>query len=319
MTDGQLRFPGEWWALILGGSSGFGLATAHKLAGHGMNLCLVHRDRRGAMSRIEPELEKLRATGVALKTFNADALDADVRSQILGELTKAMGERGRVRLVLHSIAFGNLKLLAAEPPAPPSRAAAALAAELGLDEAALRAAADRLFEAGHDALSGLAAPPAYSQVAFLDEDDFARTIHAMGTSLLGWVQELLARGLFASDARVLGLTSEGNEVAWKGYAAVAAAKVALESLARSMALELAPRGVRTNIVQAGITDTPALRAIPGSDRMKAGARGRNPFKRLTTPEDVANAIFLLCLDEAAWINGELLRVDGGEHISGETR
>jgi len=319
VTDAQVRFPGDWWALILGGSSGFGLATAHKLAAHGMNLCLVHRDRRGAMSRIEPEFEKLRATGVAVKTFNADALDADVRSQILGELAKEMGARGRVRLVLHSIAFGNLKLLASEPAAAPSRASAALAAELGLDEGQLRAAADRLFEAGHDALAGLASPPAYSQTAFLDEDDFARTIHAMGTSLLGWVQDLLARGLFASDARVLGLTSEGNEVAWKGYAAVAAAKVALESLARSMALELAPRGVRTNIVQAGITDTPALRAIPGSDRMKAGARGRNPFKRLTTPEDVANAIFLLCLDEAAWINGELLRVDGGEHVSGEGR
>lgn len=319
MTQGQPRFPSDWWALILGGSSGFGLATAHKLASHGMNLCLVHRDRRGAMPRIEPELEKLRATGVALTTFNADALDADVRSQILGELAKAMGERGRVRLLLHSIAFGNLKLLAPEPPAGPARAAAALAAELGLGEDQLRAAADRLFEAGHDALAGLASPPAYPQTSFLDEDDFARTIHAMGTSLLGWVQDALARGLFASDARVIGLTSEGNEVAWKGYAAVAAAKVALESLARSMALELAPRGLRTNIVQAGITDTPALRAIPGSDRMKAGARQRNPFKRLTTPEDVASAIYLLCLDEASWINGELLRVDGGEHISGEAR
>ena len=52
------------WALILGGSSGFGLATAHKLAAHGMSLCLVHRDRRGAMARIEPEFEAIRATGV---------------------------------------------------------------------------------------------------------------------------------------------------------------------------------------------------------------------------------------------------------------
>jgi NAD(P)-dependent dehydrogenase (short-subunit alcohol dehydrogenase family) len=312
------RFPTDWWAVILGGSSGFGLATAHKLAAHGMNLCLVHRDRRGAMARIEPEFEKLRATGVAVRTWNADALDADARSQILGELAKTLGEGGRVRLLLHSIAFGNLKLLASETPSP-ARATAALAVELGVDEERLRGAADRLFEAGHDALAGLASPPAYSQSSFLDEEDFARTIHAMGTSLLGWVQDLLARGLFASDARVLGLTSEGNEVAWKGYAAVAAAKVALESLARSMALELAPRGLRTNIVQAGITDTPALRAIPGSDRMKAGARLRNPFKRLTTPEDVASAIFLLCLDEAAWINGDVIRVDGGEHVSGEGR
>ena len=51
------RFVEGTWAVILGGSSGFGLATAQKLAEHGMNVCVVHRDRRGAMSRIEPEFE----------------------------------------------------------------------------------------------------------------------------------------------------------------------------------------------------------------------------------------------------------------------
>ena len=127
----------------------------------------------------------------------------------------------------------------------------------------------------------------------------------MGTSLLGWVQELHRRGLFAADARVVGLTSEGNEVAWKGYAAVAAAKVALESVSRAIAVEMAPYGIRSNIVQAGVTDTPALRLIPGSAHLKAAARRRNPFGRLTTPEDVARVIHLLCLPEAAWINGEV--------------
>jgi enoyl-[acyl-carrier protein] reductase I len=52
--------------------------------------------------------------------------------------------------------------------------------------------------------------------------------------------------------------------------------------------------------------------------MKAQARLRNPFRRLTTPRDVANVIGLLATDEAAWINGEVIRVDGGEHISGAT-
>jgi NAD(P)-dependent dehydrogenase (short-subunit alcohol dehydrogenase family) len=112
------------------------------------------------------------------------------------------------------------------------------------------------------------------------------------------------------------LTSEGNEVAWRGYAAVAAAKVALESLARSIAIEYAPYGMRCNVLQPGITETPALAAIPGSDQMKAQAQMRNPFHRLTTPTDVANAIYLLSLDEAAWVNGAVIRVDGGEHISG---
>jgi NAD(P)-dependent dehydrogenase (short-subunit alcohol dehydrogenase family) len=99
---------------------------------------------------------------------------------------------------------------------------------------------------------------------------------------------------------------------------VAAAKVALESVARSIAVEMSPYGVGCNVVQAGVTETPALAAIPGSDHLKAQARTRNPFGRLTTPRDVANAIYLLSRDEAAWINGEVIRVDGGEHISGVT-
>jgi len=92
--------------------------------------------------------------------------------------------------------------------------------------------------------------------------------------------------------------------------------VALESISRAMALELAAYGIRSNVVQAGITDTPALRAIPGHEHLKAQARLRNPFRRLTTPRDVADVIYLLSTDEAAWVNGEVVRVDGGEHISG---
>ena len=106
----------------------------------------------------------------------------------------------------------------------------------------------------------------------------ARTIYSMGTSLLTWVQRLHAAGLFAADARVIGLTSEGNAVAWRGYAAVAAAKSALESVSRAIAVEFAPYGIRSNIVQPGVTDTPALRVIPGSAHMKAGAQLPQPVR-----------------------------------------
>ena len=308
-------FPRETWGLILGGSSGFGLATAHALSSRGMSLAIVHRDRRGAMSRIDAEFARIRDRDVDLVTFNADALDATVRAQILGELAGVLGERGKIRVLLHSIAFGNLKLIAPERPRE-SVAAKALAAALGVDERAVVDAADRLLEEGVDAIQAFATPPTYSQDSFIDEEDLTRTIHSMGTSVLGWTQEALKRGLFAPDARVLGLTSEGNTVAWKGYAAVAAAKVALESIARAIAVEMAPYGLRCNVIQAGITDTPALRLIPGNAQLKAQARMRNPFRRLTTPEDVANVVYLLCRDEAAWINGEVVRVDGGEHVSG---
>jgi NAD(P)-dependent dehydrogenase (short-subunit alcohol dehydrogenase family) len=309
-----MSFSADQWAVILGGSSGFGLATAKRLGALGMSVCVVHRDRRAMLAKIDPEFEKIRAGGTRLVTFNTDALDADKRREVLEELAPAMGN-GRVRVLLHSVAFGNLKLLVAESLAHRT-VTADLARKLGVDESELQKAVDELFTAGHPQALGLASPPLYSDKHFLDEEDFSRTIHAMGTSLLGWVQELFARKLFAADARVFGLTSEGNEVAWKGYAAVAAAKVSLESLARSIAVEFAPYGIRCNVIQAGITHTPAQDAIPGSGHMRAHALTRNPLGRLTTPEDVANVIGLLASDEAGWINGEVIRVDGGEHISG---
>jgi NAD(P)-dependent dehydrogenase (short-subunit alcohol dehydrogenase family) len=306
--------PGQW-AVILGGSSGFGLATAQVLADHGMNLCIVHRDRRSQLAGIEPEFEKLRGLGVAVQTHNTDALSAAKRGAVLDSLADALGE-GRVRVLLHSIAFGNLKPLAPPMTRPARDATQKLASALGLEGERVQGAMDEWFATGVAAAHPLASPPDYSQTDFLEEEDFSRTIFNMGTSLLGWVQDLFNRKLFADDARIFGLTSEGNEVAWRGYAAVAAAKVALESLARSIAIEYAPYGMRCNVLQPGITETPALAAIPGSDQMKAQAQMRNPFHRLTTPIDVANAIYLLSLDEAAWVNGAVIRVDGGEHISG---
>jgi NAD(P)-dependent dehydrogenase (short-subunit alcohol dehydrogenase family) len=251
-----------------------------------------------------------------------DALSEEGRRTVLDALAERMAGGGtqgpgRVRLLLHSIAFGNLKLLAPVPQgqSPAEHARARLAAQLGVSEEKLAGALEAA--AGEaDALAVLASPLRYSSEYLLEEEDFAHTIHAMGTSLAAWAQDVLARGLFARDARVLGLTSEGNSVALRGYAAVAAAKAVLESVARAMALELAPHGIRSNILQPGVTDTAAFRAVPGSALTKAAARRRNPFGRLTTTQDVADVVCLMCTDEASWINGALIRVDGGEHIAG---
>ncbi len=121
------RFSAEDWGVILGGSSGFGLATAQKLAAHGMNLCVVHRDRRGSMTRIEPEFEKLRATRREADHRERRRARRGSARQILGAARGADGRAGRVRMLLHSIAFGNLKLIVPESArsrtrAPPRRA-----------------------------------------------------------------------------------------------------------------------------------------------------------------------------------------------------
>jgi len=313
-----MTFPADQWALILGGSSGFGLATAHKLSAHGLNIIIVHRDRRGSMKRITPEFEKIQERGVRLLTFNADALSAESRAEIMAAITPEVQGGDGIRLLLHSIAFGNLRPLAPKPQTD-ERAALLerLASELDTTPDRLAEVVDRLFAEGVDSLHSLASPPEYGN-ALLDDENFANTIYNMGTSIHSWVRDVREAGLFAADARILGLTSEGNEIAWRGYAAVSAAKLALESLSRSMALELAPYGIRSNIIQAGVTETAASALIPGIERMKAQSRLRNPFGRLTRTEDVANFIYLMCTDEAAWVNGAILRVDGGEHISGGT-
>lgn len=312
-------FNTDYWALILGGSSGFGLATAKKLSRHGMNICIVHRDRKGAMKRIAPEFQKLRDSGVQVLTYNANALSREGLQQVLDGLQAGMHADGRVRMLLHSIAYGNLKPLAREHPqmrASHDQLLTKLSQKLALSKETLQSTFDALFGEGEEGLLGVASPARYNNEDLLRAEDFALTIHSMGSSLATWVQEIFRRKMFADDARVLGLTSEGNEVAWRGYAAVSAAKVVLESLARSIAVEYAAYGIRANIIQAGVTDTPALRLIPGSAHLKATAKRRNPFHRITTPQDVANFIYLLCLDEAGWVNGNIIRVDGGEHISG---
>ncbi|HKO47958.1 MAG TPA: SDR family oxidoreductase, partial [Polyangiaceae bacterium] len=104
------RFKSDQWALILGGSSGFGLAAAKRLAQGGMSIGVVHRDRRGRLPQVEAEFEQIRATGAKLVTFNADALETATQRQIVARLKDELGE-GRVRVLLHSIAYGNLKPL----------------------------------------------------------------------------------------------------------------------------------------------------------------------------------------------------------------
>jgi len=265
------------------------------------------------MERITREFDAIRANGRGFLALNVDALAAEGMTAVLEALAAEMGPEGRVRVLLHSIAFGNLRpIVARARPEADAGVADRLARALGVPSAQVAQAIRCLADEG-DAVFEALDPVDYGE-AVLEDEDVARTVYAMGTSLLTWVQRVHAAGLFAPDARVLGLTSEGNEVAWRGYAAVAAAKSALESISRAIAVEFGPYGIRSNIVQPGVTDTPALRMIPGAGRMKAASLRRNPLGRLTTPEDVADVISLLCRDEARWVNGAIIRVDGGEHV-----
>jgi NAD(P)-dependent dehydrogenase (short-subunit alcohol dehydrogenase family) len=259
-----LEYKGKW-GIILGGSSGLGLATAQKLAREGMHICIVHRSRRSVLPPFEEAVQGMKSFGVHVLTYNVDAMNTEKRLQVIDDLLKEIGEE-HIKTLVHSVARGNLK-------------------------------------------------PLYSdEGAILSHDDFVRTLDAMALSLYDWVSAFAKANLFSPDARVISFTSEGSHKAWKQYGAVAAAKAALESITRSIALEFAPLGIKANCIQAGVTDTESLRLIPGSAIMKEKSIERNPYGRLTIPADVANAVYLLCRDEASWINGAVIPVDGGEHI-----
>ncbi|MCA0131223.1 enoyl-ACP reductase FabI [Winogradskyella alexanderae] len=255
------------WALILGGSSGLGLATAKKLAQHGLNICIVHRNPRLQQEAITREFEFIKQNGIQFKSFNCDAFKPEKRAEVINEFKLLLRDTDKIKTLVHSVAKGNLK------------------------------------------------PMVSDQNIELKNDDFALTIQAMGISLYDWFKSLFDANLFSKDARIISFTSEGNSKAWQNYAAVSAAKVTLEAITRNIALEFALHGIKANCIQAGVTDTASLRLIPGSDEIINRSEKRNPNKRLTTPEDVANVVYLLIKDEASWITGSIIPVDGGEHLS----
>lgn len=256
-------------AIILGASSGLGLATARKLANEGWDLILLFRSRKSEIKALASEWEQWRQSGLRLWTYNQDATREEIRGEVLKE---AQNNGLQVKLFVHSLARGHLKPLFSLP---------------GKETEARES---------------------------LSTADLELTLEAMATSYWHWAKALLDKSLLAPQALMLAFTSEGGRRAWPYYGAVSAAKATLEALNRQLALELAPFGHRANLLQPGVTDTPALRLIPGHDSLVETAQKRNPYQRLTSPAAVADVVYLLTRPEAEWINGVILPVDGGESI-----
>lgn len=253
------------YALILGGSSGLGLATAKKLAQHQFNIIIVHRDRRSDLTAIEKEFETIKSNGNTFKNYNLDAINPEKRTEIIADI-KSWIESDKIAVLVHSIAKGNLK-------------------------------------------------PMFSKTEkALEHQDFQLTLEAMAISVYDWTFAIVKQNLFVDDARIVAFTSEGNTKVIPNYAAVSAAKVALEAIIRNIAVEFASVGIKANCIQAGVVDTTSLNRIPGSAKIKEFAIKRNPNKRLTQPKDVANVVYLLTTDEAKWITGTIIKVDGGESL-----
>jgi NAD(P)-dependent dehydrogenase (short-subunit alcohol dehydrogenase family) len=150
----------------------------------------------------------------------------------------------------------------------------------------------------------------------LNQKQLEMTLDVMANTLVYWVQDVVKKGLMGRGGRIFAMTSSGSHRVWWSYGAVSAAKAALESHVRQLALELAKKGITVNAIRAGVTDTPALRKIPGHEEMLKWAQEKNPMGRITRPEDVARAIAALSSEDTYWITGNVIGVDGGEDIVG---
>ena len=149
----------------------------------------------------------------------------------------------------------------------------------------------------------------------ISQKQMEMTVDVMAHSLVYWAQALVSRGLMRKGSHIFAMTSSGGSRVIKSYGAVSAAKAALESHIRQLAYELAPLGIAANSIRAGVTDTPALRRIPGGPELLERARAQNPSGRSTTPQDVARAIAALTDERLGWMTGNVIGIDGGEEIT----
>jgi NAD(P)-dependent dehydrogenase (short-subunit alcohol dehydrogenase family) len=177
---------------------------------------------------------------------------------------------------------------------------------------------DQFIGTNRDFLSGLvfcAATGVHKTLDHLNARHFDWTFSLNVRAFFELVKLLLPR--FQMPAAIVALSSQGALQTIPSYSLVGASKGALESLARHLAVELAPKGVRVNILSPGPVPTGAWGAMPESQARLAGAAGRSPLRRLTSPEEVAWAAQFLCSDAAQGIIGHTLVVDGGLRLVGE--
>jgi enoyl-[acyl-carrier protein] reductase III len=125
-----------------------------------------------------------------------------------------------------------------------------------------------------------------------------------------------AAPLMRPGASIVAISSLGAVRSLPYYTVVGASKAAIESLARHLATELGPRGIRVNVISAGAVDTDALKHFPNREELLAKTLARTPLGRILEPEDVAQAVLFLVSDLSRMVSGATLFVDGGYNIVG---
>lgn len=160
-----------------------------------------------------------------------------------------------------------------------------------------------------------AAATAFRSVLDLKAHHLARTYQITVFGFVEAAQEA-AKLMAGRRGRIVTVSSFPTLRYLPNYAALGSAKAALETLTRYLAVELAPLGITANGVSPGLVETDSSRAYAGPDfeRFQREIIKSTPKGRSGTPEDIARVIAFLCSDDAEWIVGQTIMVDGGMTI-----
>jgi NAD(P)-dependent dehydrogenase (short-subunit alcohol dehydrogenase family) len=129
----------------------------------------------------------------------------------------------------------------------------------------------------------------------------------------------MCAGLMSHGGRIIGIThaAGGKSGSWQPWAAMGPAKAALEATIRYFAVALATRGITVNTISPGVIDDSVINSLP-TEAYKAikdwNKTGWTPMKRMGTPVDIGNTVNLLCAEEASFVTGQTLYVDGGASL-----
>jgi enoyl-[acyl-carrier protein] reductase III len=174
----------------------------------------------------------------------------------------------------------------------------------------------RLFEAVKEAFGGLdifvsnAVSGVLGPATRIGKFGWDLALNANARAFMIGVQE--AAKLFPeTGGKIVAVSSIGSFTCLPGYAAVGASKAALEALVRYFARELAPHGINVNAVSGGPVDTAALDYFPDKEKLLEIWKERTPAHRIARPEEIAAVAAFLLSDEASWIQGQTIVVDGG--------
>lgn len=145
----------------------------------------------------------------------------------------------------------------------------------------------------------------------LSQDDFMKDFQLNVLGAVKTIQQVLPALKKSETSSIVLFSTVAASVGMSFHASIAAAKGAVEGLAKSLAAEFAANKIRVNVIAPSLTDTPLAKNLLSSPEKREASAKRHPIARVGTTHDLASAAMFLLSDEASWISGQVIGVDGG--------